>query len=187
MVGPGRCLWVDLVIPRDDPLWSDDVGRATWWVGECWAAALGALRVGGAVVHRGAMVHSRWSERACFAGLGPGEVTVRGRKVVGIAQRRTRFGALFQCAVPLGAPDLLTRSDLLTRKRRLEAVYASTDAGEGGQQAPPDGLRELAYIQALAPAQRQAMADDLLAGTLTLPSDEAPALLGALRAVLPTV
>jgi hypothetical protein len=37
----------------------------------------------------------------CFAGLGPGEVTVDGRKAVGIAQRRTRAGSLFQCAVPL--------------------------------------------------------------------------------------
>ncbi|MDQ3757058.1 MAG: hypothetical protein M3394_04340, partial [Actinomycetota bacterium] len=39
------------------------------------------------------------SRQVCFAGLGPGEVSVGGRKVVGIAQRRTRFGALFQCAV----------------------------------------------------------------------------------------
>ena len=37
----------------------------------------------------------------CFAGIGPGEVTVDGRKVVGLAQRRTRAGALFQCAALL--------------------------------------------------------------------------------------
>ena len=35
----------------------------------------------------------------CFAGLGPGEVTVDGRKVVGISQRRTRAAARFQCVV----------------------------------------------------------------------------------------
>jgi lipoate-protein ligase A len=34
----------------------------------------------------------------CFAGTGAGEVTVRGRKVIGMSQRRTRAGALFQCA-----------------------------------------------------------------------------------------
>ena len=34
----------------------------------------------------------------CFAGVGPGEVLVGGRKVVGISQRRTRAGARFHCA-----------------------------------------------------------------------------------------
>jgi lipoate-protein ligase A len=37
----------------------------------------------------------------CFAGLGPGEVTIAGVKVVGMSQRRTRAGALFQCAALL--------------------------------------------------------------------------------------
>ncbi len=42
-----------------------------------------------------------WSHAVCFAGVGPGEV-VRGQgKVVGMAARRTRHWALFQCAVPL--------------------------------------------------------------------------------------
>jgi lipoate-protein ligase A len=43
------------------------------------------------------MVRTEWSELVCFAGLGPGEVTVGGRKVVGISQRRTRDAARFQC------------------------------------------------------------------------------------------
>jgi lipoate-protein ligase A len=41
---------------------------------------------------------SRWSPLVCFAGLGPGEVLVDGRKVVGLSQRRTRAGARFHCA-----------------------------------------------------------------------------------------
>ncbi len=45
------------------------------------------------------MVRTPWSSLVCFAGLGPGEVTVDGRKLVGISQRRTRAGARFQCAV----------------------------------------------------------------------------------------
>lgn len=94
-VAPGDPLWVDVVVPRDDPQWDDDVGRAFWWLGEAWAAALG----GEAEVHRGGLCTTPWSRHVCFAGLGPGEVTVAGRKVVGIAQRRTRHGALFQCAV----------------------------------------------------------------------------------------
>lgn len=94
-VAPGDPLWVDVVVPRDDPRWDDDVGRAFWWLGEAWAAALGP----DAEVHRAGLCTTQWSRQVCFAGLGPGEVTVGGRKVVGIAQRRTRDGALFQCAV----------------------------------------------------------------------------------------
>ncbi len=90
---PGGALWVDVVVPRDDPLWDDDVGRATHWLGAAWAVAIDAE----AVVHRGPMVSTEWSDAICFAGLGPGEVTIDGRKAVGISQRRTREWARFQC------------------------------------------------------------------------------------------
>ena len=69
--------------PRRRPLWHDDVGRATWWLGETWATALGALGVVAPDVHRGGIVTTPWSRLVCFAGLGPGEVTSGGRKVVG--------------------------------------------------------------------------------------------------------
>ncbi len=92
---PGEVVWVDVLLPRGDPLWVDDVGRSTTWLGEAWAEALGE----GAEVHRGGMVHTPWSALVCFAGLGPGEVTRSGHKLVGISQRRTREAARFQCAV----------------------------------------------------------------------------------------
>lgn len=97
LVIPGEVLWVDLVLPVGDVLWQDDVGRAFHWVGEAWVAALGDLGVS-AEVHRGPLVRSPWSAEVCFAGLGAGEVTVAGRKVVGISQRRTRAASRFQCA-----------------------------------------------------------------------------------------
>jgi lipoate-protein ligase A len=96
LVGGGRVLWVDFTIPAGDPLWADDVGRAAWWVGEAWAAAIGE-----GDVWTGPMRRRPWSEAVCFAGLGPGEVTIEGRKVVGVSQRRTRRGALFQTAAVL--------------------------------------------------------------------------------------
>jgi lipoate---protein ligase len=99
LLEPGGAAWVDLVVPRDDPLWDDDVGRAAHWVGGAWAAALGLQ---GSAVHRGPLVRTPWSDLVCFAGLGPGEVTsAGGAKVVGISQRRTRAAARFQC-VALG-------------------------------------------------------------------------------------
>jgi lipoate-protein ligase A len=101
LVEPGRVLWVDVAVPAGDPLWQADVGRAFLWLGDVWAAALKAAGVDGAVRHDGPLVRSRWSDMACFAGLGPGEVTRGGRKVVGISQRRTREVAVFQCAALL--------------------------------------------------------------------------------------
>jgi lipoate-protein ligase A len=97
---PGGTVWVDVLLPRGDPLWDDDVGRAAHWLGEVWAAAIADNpNATGDVpqVHRDGMVCSSMSGRVCFAGLGPGEVTVGGRKAVGISQRRTRAGARFQC------------------------------------------------------------------------------------------
>jgi len=100
LVAPGQLVWADFVIGRDDPLWHEDIGRATWWVGECWRRALAGLGIE-ATVHCGAMQHGPYSDRICFAGLGPGELTVAGRKVVGLSQRRTRGAARFQSALLL--------------------------------------------------------------------------------------
>ena len=99
LVGRETSTWVDLVIPRASPLWDDDVGRSMHWVGELWSRALIDLGVE-AAVHRGPLRHSEWSRTICFAGLGPGEVVDgQGRKIVGVAQRRTRAGARFQTIV----------------------------------------------------------------------------------------
>jgi lipoate-protein ligase A len=95
---PGEVLWVDVVVPVGDPLWSADVGVSTHWLGAAWARALAAGGASGAAVHRGPMVRTPWSTLVCFAGLAPGEVTIGARKVVGISQRRTRVAARFQCA-----------------------------------------------------------------------------------------
>jgi lipoate---protein ligase len=100
-VAPDDPLWVDVVVPAGDPLWEADIGRSFLWLGRCWSHALDAFGMEGGVVHDGALVRSPLSDAVCFAGLGSGEVTVDGRKVVGIAQRRTRTAAWFQCAVPI--------------------------------------------------------------------------------------
>lgn len=98
---PGEHVWVDLVVPRDDPLWVDDVGASSWWLGEAWAATLGDVLVGTPppVVHRDGVSDRHLGRLVCFAAMGPGEVAVGGRKLVGISQRRTRAGARFQCVV----------------------------------------------------------------------------------------
>ncbi len=100
LLRPGEMVWADVLVPAGDPLADADVGRAFGWVGRAWARALAEVGGDGAVVHEGASRPGSWlSAVVCFAGLGPGEVTIDGAKVVGISQRRTRAGSLFQCGV----------------------------------------------------------------------------------------
>ncbi|HEX2191779.1 MAG TPA: hypothetical protein VHH09_01160, partial [Acidimicrobiales bacterium] len=90
-------------------------------LGRVWAESLGDLGWA-ARWHDGPLVTTPWSRLVCFAGLGPGEVRVRGKaKAVGVSQRRTRAGALFQCAALLRwAPgDLLDLLALDEARRRL--------------------------------------------------------------------
>ena len=142
LVDPGDMSWVDVLLPAGDVLWSADVGRAAWWLGEAWAGALGAL--GGpapeAAVWRGPLLHRPWSALVCFAGLGPGEVTIDGAKVVGISQRRARWGALFQSAAlvrwrPQATVGLLALSDAERARATQELVGVATGAGRGGADA----------------------------------------------------
>lgn len=101
LVGPDEVLWVDVLVPVGDPLWTSDVSRGGWWLGEAWAAALASVTGAEPEAWRGPMLPTRWSPMICFAGLGPGEVTLNGRKVVGVSGRRTRRGVLFQTAALL--------------------------------------------------------------------------------------
>ncbi len=135
LVEPASVVWVDLVIAPTDPLWSADVGRSMWWVGEAWAEALRRAGTGGVEVWKGPMVHSPWSSLVCFAGRGPGEVVdATGRKVVGVSQRRARHRALFQCACLLQwEPDRLLELLALPEAERQTAssglAWAATGIG----------------------------------------------------------
>lgn len=105
-----EALWVDVLLPRPDPRWDDDIGVAALWLGRRWAAALADADAPAAAVHQGPMVRTDLSAAVCFAGLGPGEVTAGtgGAKLVGMSQRRTRVGARFQCvAYPTWSPEPL--------------------------------------------------------------------------------
>lgn len=95
VVAPAAQVWLEVWLPRHDPLWDDDVIASSWWLGETWARGLEGLGASNLLVHRGRSTRTEWSDIVCFAGLGPGEVTWGTAKVVGIAQRRTRHGARF--------------------------------------------------------------------------------------------
>jgi lipoate-protein ligase A len=130
-------LWVDVVLPAGDALWVDDLGTAAHWLGNAWATALAGTGVPGATVHRGPLVRTAWSDAVCFAGIGSGEVSVAGRKVVGISQRRTRAWVRFQCAaLRRWDPEPLTR--FLVPPPPLDAL-ADVAAGTGAALDPLAG------------------------------------------------
>lgn len=128
---PGEPLWVDAIVPAGDPLWDEDVGRAAHWFGRAWAGALADLGVQ-ADVHTGPLLRRPWSELVCFAGLGPGEVTVGGRKLVGVSQRRTRAVARLQAVVlRRWEPAELAEMLALSASEREELVAALAGAAIG--------------------------------------------------------
>ena len=102
-LAPGEHVWLDVVVPRGDVLWSDDVAQASWWLGDVWVQTLNALGKNNVSVHHESLSSDQWGDLLCFAGVGPGEVVQRNdeslSKLVGISQRRTRDYARFQCTI----------------------------------------------------------------------------------------
>lgn len=121
---PGECAWLDVVVPRDDPLWHDDIGESMWWLGQVWAEALDVLGCSDVAVHRGPLQHTPWSRLVCFDGLGAGEVTINGQKAVGISQRRTRHWARLQSSVNLAVADA-------DRRRLAASLFANSGPSSG--------------------------------------------------------
>jgi lipoate-protein ligase A len=133
LVDPVHALWIDVLLPREHALWLDDVRSSPHWLGDCWREALGSLGVAGEV-HRGGLENSAWGSLICFAAVGPGEVSVGGRKIVGISQRRTRDGARFQCLIyerwdATGLIDLLELSPEERSRARAELGQVADGPG----------------------------------------------------------
>lgn len=126
----GRQVWVDLLVPRGDRLWDDDVVRAANWVGELWSAVAASFTDEPVAVHRGRSSGDRWGRLICFAGLGPAEVSAGGRKIVGISQRRSRDWTRIQTMARI-APG-----------QGASAVSPAPDVGAG----PGPGLDEAALL-----------------------------------------
>ena len=132
---PGLQVWLDVFVPNEDALAQSDVGKSFHWLGDVFAAALANVLGTSAEhaaleVHRGPAQLTSWSKALCYAGLGAGEVTVEGRKVVGMSQRRERSGAWIHSMALLShrAGDL---ADLLagSEERRSAARLGLEHAG----------------------------------------------------------
>lgn len=108
-VGPG-VLGVSVVLPPDHPLAGRGPVGAFEWFGRAHAAALDGLGIACEVVEPQA-ARARNQEPdpvgwACFGSLGAWEVVLADRrKVVGLAQRRSRHGVLLVGGVLVEDPD----------------------------------------------------------------------------------
>jgi lipoate-protein ligase A len=111
LLRPGEVAWVDVFVPAADAFWEPDLVRSFAWLGKAWVDALADVGVDARAADRPAP-RGRWDRLACFAAIGAGEVTVEGRKVVGMSQRRSRVGSRFQCVALLGWEPAAT-ADLL--------------------------------------------------------------------------
>lgn len=94
-VHPDDSVWIDLWVPRGDPLWTDDVSASMLFAGDAFAAALSEIP--GSTVWREPFEAGPHGRAVCFAGTAPGEVVAPRGKVVGMSQRRDRLGARIQC------------------------------------------------------------------------------------------
>lgn len=114
LLQPDSQAWIEVWLPRADPLWADDVTTSFRWLGEVWRAALAAEGLDAEVWTAG-LRSGQWGEALCFAGVGSGELTHRGRKVVGISQRRSRDGARFSSSA-------LVRFDAAATLRAVDGI-----------------------------------------------------------------
>jgi lipoate-protein ligase A len=156
LVTPDDPVWVDVWVPSRDPMWQADVTAAFGWLGSAWARALERLGLGDVAVQgAGPGACTRWSSLVCFGGVGAGEVTVGGRKVVGLAQRRNRHGAWFHgaCVVRWDPTALLGALDLPPAERAAAAAgLAAAVAGVADSAAPGSGPTREAVTAALLDA-----------------------------------
>ena len=151
LVRPGGQLWVDVFVPRGDDRFDDDVLASFAFLGSAWCEALAdSLPGAGAslsVASGRSAPATTWSKVLCFAGLGAGEVSVEGRKVVGISQRRDRLGAWFHSMAlldldPIELPSLLDL-DPGDRAEAAGALASGATAVPGGSSAAPALLAAL--------------------------------------------
>lgn len=141
LVSAADLVWFDVIVPVTHPRFDRDVRRSFDWLGARLVETLDQLGVAGGVAHQGALINTEWSELICFAGLGPGEVSVDGKKIVGVSQRRTRDAARFQVAIlrrwePANIVELLA----LSSADRQRAMDDLSDVAAGITADPDDIL-----------------------------------------------
>ncbi len=130
-IDPSVTVWIDVVAPKSSPLYSAELTENFLLVGRSWQTALASLGVATELcVESGG--RSAESSLACWAGLGWGELTVGDAKIVGLSQRRTRWGSRVQAMAVLDGSsarvaDYLIASDVVRADLSAALATAALD------------------------------------------------------------
>jgi len=144
-IDPAATVWLDLVTPRSSAWWSSELAENFLIVGRVWQTALASLQVDTDLC-TSAPDRSDDARLVCWAGVGWGELTLaadesgRQAKVIGLSQRRTRWGARVQAMAvvdasntrasdyfvdPTVGPEITPVSLSVSRSQVLEAALAA--------------------------------------------------------------
>lgn len=127
-LAPATALWIDVLIPATDPAFAPDLAATFLMVGQAWQRALAVVGVQATIYQGRPDPADELAKRVCFAGLGWGELTVNGNKVVGLSQRRTRWGAKVQCLADLSGASALVADFIMLRPEEVLAVHSRCGA-----------------------------------------------------------
>lgn len=92
-------IWIDWWIPVGDERWSPDVHVSSIAAGTWWKEALEAQLTKSVSIHEGALEGDLEHRVVCFAGKGPGELFIDGKKTVGVTQWRVREGIFLSSVI----------------------------------------------------------------------------------------
>ena len=131
LVAPEDMLWVDIFVPKESKFWIEDIAKASIWIGKIWHNALKRLDIECSLFDEN-FSRSEASDLICFVGRAPGELFINDRKILGISQRRSKFGTRFQCALIINwKPEHMIAAYSSSPIPNLEKLISSAGIGSG--------------------------------------------------------
>lgn len=128
-IAPGSVVWVDLLVPKSSR-WPDGLVETFMIAGRLWRDALVACGFDGLDLVEQGPGGAPESRAACWAGRGWGEVVAGPTKIVGLSQRRTRWGARVQTMAVLDtSPRRVCDYLVATSELDLDRVAARIGPG----------------------------------------------------------
>lgn len=94
-IDPASTVWIDVLAPRSSQLWSTDLAENFLIVGRLWHQALQSIGIETELCVE-SPERTDASALVCWAGTGWGELLIGPAKIVGLSQRRTRWGSRVQ-------------------------------------------------------------------------------------------